>query len=122
MPPSAAIPSLPPVKAVDASQVRVRTGLSRRADRRNFTARMEVFSFAGDMAVTAWMLLLAYWVRFVSPLKQYGFFAERVEFTTYTGHILLGVVLMSALLVRFHTYSPQHLLSLSYVSNCIAKA
>jgi exopolysaccharide biosynthesis polyprenyl glycosylphosphotransferase len=119
---TAAIPSLPPVRAVAASEIRVRSGLDRRADRRDFAARMEIFSFIGDLAVTAWMLLLAYWVRFVSPLKGYGLFAEAVVFNDYLGHIFIGVALMGVLLVNFRTYNPQHLLSLTYVSNSIAKA
>ena len=119
---TAAIHSLPPVRAVHASEVRTRTGLDRRADRRNFAARMEVFSFVGDLAVTAWMLLLAFWVRFVSPVKKVGVFAEAVVFNDYLGHIFIGVALMGVLLVNFRTYNPQHLLSLTYVSNSIAKA
>ncbi len=114
--------SVPPVRAVHASEVRTRTGLDRRADRRNFAARMEVFSFIGDLAVTAWMLLLAYWCRFVSPLKNYGYFTESVVFNDYLGHLFIGVALMGVLLVNFRTYNPQHLLSLSYVSNSISKA
>lgn len=114
--------SIPPVVAVHASEVKTRTGLDRRADRRNFAARMEVFSFMGDLAVTGWMLLLAYWCRFVSPLKQYGFYTESVVLTDYVGHLLIGIALMGVLLVNFRTYNPQHLLSLSYVSNSIAKA
>jgi exopolysaccharide biosynthesis polyprenyl glycosylphosphotransferase len=114
--------STPPVRAVTASEVRTRTGLGRRADRRNFAARMEVFSFIGDLAVTAWMLLLAYWCRFVSPLKNYGFFTESVIFNDYLGHLFIGTALMGVLLVNFRTYNPQHLLSLGYVSNSIARA
>src|SRR6188768_994140 len=109
--------SIPPVRAVHASEVTVRTGLARRADRRNFAARMEVFSFAGDLAITAWMLLLAYWCRFVSPLKQYGFYTESVVFNDYLGHLFIGVALMAMLLVNFRTYNPQHLLSIVYVSS-----
>ena len=116
------ITSAPPVRAVHASEVRTRTGLERRADRRNFAARMEVFSFIGDLAVTAWMLLLAYWCRFVSPLRAFGFFTESVVFNDYLGHLFIGVALMGVLLVNFRTYNPQHLLSLTYVSNSIAKA
>ncbi len=116
------ITSLPPVRAVHASEVKTRTGLDRRADRRNFAARMEVFSFIGDLAVTAWMLLLAYWCRFVSPLKSFGLYTEAVHFNHYVGHLFIGVALMGVLLVNFRTYNPQHLLSLTYVSNSIAKA
>lgn len=116
------VPSIPPVQAVHASQVTVRTGLDRRADRRNFAARMEVFSFVGDLAITAWMLLLAYWCRFVSPLKQYGFYTESVVFNDYLGHLFIGVALMGMLLVNFRTYNPQHLLSIVYVSSSIARA
>lgn len=114
--------SVPPVAAVHASEVTSRTGLERRADRRNFAARMEVFSFIGDLAVTAWMLLLAYWCRFVSPLKHFGLYNESVIFNDYLGHLFIGVALMGVLLVNFRTYNPQHLLSLGYVSNSIAKA
>jgi exopolysaccharide biosynthesis polyprenyl glycosylphosphotransferase len=116
------VQSLPPVQAVHASQVTVRTGLDRRADRRNFAARMEVFSFMGDLAITAWMLLLAYWCRFVSPLKHYGFYTESVIFNDYLGHLFIGVALMGMLLVNFRTYNPQHLLSIVYVSGSIARA
>ncbi len=116
------IQSVPPVLAVDASEVRPRTGLNRRADRRNFTARMEMFSFVGDLAVTAWMLLLAYWCRFVSPLKSVGNYADAVVFNDYLGHLFIGIALMGMLLVNFRTYNPQHLLSLTYVSNSIARA
>jgi exopolysaccharide biosynthesis polyprenyl glycosylphosphotransferase len=116
------VPSIPPVKAVHASEVTVRTGLARRADRRNFAARMEVFSFIGDLAITAWMLLLAYWCRFVSPLRHVGFYTETVVFHHYLGHLFIGVALMGMLLVNFRTYNPQHLLSIVYVSSSIAKA
>lgn len=116
------ITSLPPVRAVHASEVKTRTGLGRRADRRNFAARMEVFSFIGDLAVVAWMLLLAYWCRFVSPLKSFGLYTETVHFNHYLGHLFIGVALMGVLLVNYRTYNPQHLLSLTYVSNSIAKA
>ncbi len=119
---TAALTSLPPVRAVAASDLTHRTGLERRADRRNFTARMEIVSFLGDLAVIAWMLLLAYWVRFVSPLQSRGYFAESVIFNDYLGHILTGIALMGVLLVHFRTYHPQHLLSLTGVSQSIAKA
>ena len=114
--------SIPPVRAVHASQISTRSGLERRADRRYFAARMEVFSFIGDVAVAAWMLLLAYWVRFVSPVRNFGFYTESVVINDYIGHLVIGVALMGVLLVNFRTYNPQHLLSLTYVSNSIAKA
>ncbi len=119
---AASLRSVPPVKAVHASEVTVRTGLARRADRRNFAARMEMYSFVGDLAITAWMLLLAYWCRFVSPLKHYGFFTETVVFHHYVGHLFIGVALMGVLLVNSRTYNPQYLLSLGYVSNAIGRA
>src|SRR5687767_12981758 len=97
--------SLPPVRAVHASQISTRTGLERRADRRDFAARMEVFSFAGDVAITGWMLLLAYWVRFVSPLRNFGLYTESVVINDYIGHLFIGVALMGVLLVKFRTYN-----------------
>ena len=114
--------SIPPVKPVSGAQTIGRTGLGRRADRRSFVARMEVFSFIGDLAVTAWMLLLAFWVRFQSPVRSVGLYDARVILNDYLGHILVGVALMGVLLVNFRTYNPRHLLSLGHTSQSIARA
>ncbi len=113
--------SVLPVVASAPGAIAERSGLARRADRRAFASRMVIFSFIGDLAVTAWMLLLAYWLRFRTPLQHVGTPAA-VSFEDYLGHLLIGVALMGILLVNFRTYNPRHLLSLSYASSSISRA
>jgi exopolysaccharide biosynthesis polyprenyl glycosylphosphotransferase len=113
---------VPPVAVGSGHAIAARDGLARRADRRNFAARMEVFSFIGDLAVTAWMLLLAFWIRFGTNVAKIGLFDHTVTLNDYLGHLLIGVALMGVLLANFRTYNPQHLLSLGYVSQAISKA
>ena len=88
--PQAAKPPAPPVKpTVAAATLPAKGAETRRVDRRSFSARLIVVSFAGDLIVAAAMLMLAYWVRFVSPVSIWSKADEMVTLSSYTGQIML---------------------------------
>jgi len=95
---------------------------TRRIDRRAFSSHLIVVSFAGDLLVVTAMLLLAYWVRFVSPVSIWIKADEMVTLGSYVGQVALGVTLMMALLINFRTFHPAHLLSFCTIASSIVKA
>ena len=123
MPPSAPPAALPvQAKPRPAPVVPAHGSETRRIDRRAFGARLIVFSFASDLLVVIAMLLLAYWVRFVSPVSVWLKADELVTLNSYVGQIALGATLMMALLINFRTYHPAHLLSFCTIAGSIVKS
>lgn len=98
------------------------TVLTRRTDRRAFSSRLVVISFMGDFIVALIMQLLAYWVRFVSPVSIWIKADEQVTLVSYFGQMTLGSILLMLLLIRFQTYLPGRLLSFCSLAGSIAKA
>lgn len=96
--------------------------VTRRVTRRTTAARLVMMSFTGDMLVGAAMLLLAYWVRFVSPVSRMVPTDEVITLRSYSGQIALGITLLMALLVNFRTYHPDRLLSFLALATSIVKA
>jgi exopolysaccharide biosynthesis polyprenyl glycosylphosphotransferase len=96
--------------------------LTRRTDRRSFSSRLVVISFIGDLLVALCMQLLAYWVRFVSPVSVWIKADEMVTLSSYFGQMMLGSTLLMVLLIRFRTYQPGRLLSFCSLAGSIAKA
>ena len=115
---------MPPVKTAARAPVVLpaRGGETRRVDRRAFSSRLVVQSFTIDLLVVTLMLVLAYWVRFVSLLSVWILADETVTITAYFGQIALGVTLMMALLIKFRTYHPARLLSFVSLATSIVKA
>ncbi len=95
---------------------------TRRVDRRAFSALLVGVSFAGDLLVATAMLVLAYWVRFVSPVSIWIKADETVTLSSYVGQITLGLTLLMVLLIHFRTYHPGRLLSFCSLAGSIVKA
>jgi exopolysaccharide biosynthesis polyprenyl glycosylphosphotransferase len=85
--------------------------------------RLVVGAFVSDLLAVTFALLAAQWIRFETPLANFGVKAEdSMVMMDYFGHIVLGVALMMAVLVNFHVYSRESLLSITQTMRGIVKA
>ena len=64
-----------------------------------------VLSFIGDSIVAFLALAASSWLRFESPLADWGVGARSVHWTSYRGHLLLGLALFSVLCLHFRIYT-----------------
>lgn len=80
-------------------------------------------AFIVDLLVVASTLLLAQWIRFETPIAGLGLPVEDVfHASDYIGHIVLGVLLMMGILVNFHLYTRENLLSFTRTLRILFKS
>jgi exopolysaccharide biosynthesis polyprenyl glycosylphosphotransferase len=77
-------------------------------------------AFVGDFLVILAALLLTFFIRFQSPIREWGFDARPV-LSDYLGYILLAAVLYEGMLCYGGVYGHRHLLRLRAVTACILK-
>lgn len=76
-----------------------------------------------DFFAVTFALVLAQWIRFGTPLSQVGIATDDVmRLSQYSGHILLGSVLMSMTLTNFRFYSRENLLSYTNTLRLVFKS
>ena len=85
-----------------------------RHDREVTRERLILVSFAGDLLVTVGGFLVAFWLRFQTPLMNLGApqwdgVPAGMDLDQYVPHLVLGVALMMALLGNFRMYSPSYI-------------
>lgn len=78
-------------------------------------------SFLGDAAMVFVALMLAYLLRFESPLRDVGVDHPEMDLRAYLGHVVLGSVLMLGLLVNFRIHDPRNFLAIRRTFALIAK-
>lgn len=85
--------------------------------------RLVAGAFAVDSLAVATALLLAHWMRFETPLVNVGNPSDTpVRVLKYTGHIIVGVILMMTILSNFRLYSREILLSYTNTLRVIFKS
>src|ERR1700757_5335279 len=87
---------------------------------REFGRQILAIAFVGDFFVILTGLLLTFFNRFQSPIREWGFNAQPV-LTDYLGYILLAAVLYEGMLCYGGVYDHRHLLRLRTVTGCILK-
>ena len=70
-----------------------------------FAAWMVGISFVGDILATVVALLLAFWVRFHTPLREFGRTDYTMVLEAYRGHIVFLSITFLLLLAYFELYS-----------------
>jgi exopolysaccharide biosynthesis polyprenyl glycosylphosphotransferase len=80
-----------------------------RHDRVTMRERIIVLSFLGDAFVVVLALLAAYWLRFATPLVNYGVVELEMSLAEYLPHIVLGSGFMLALLCGFRLYATAYI-------------
>ncbi len=80
-----------------------------RHERRRTREKIVVTAIAGDIVFSLLALLAAYWLRFVSPMVNYGVVHLDMTLEDYLPHTVLGTVLMIVLLGNFRLYSAANL-------------
>ena len=68
-------------------------------------------SFVGDALVVFGALLLSFLIRFESILSEVGVSDMSITLTSYSGHIIIGGVVMLALLANFRFHDPRNFLA-----------
>lgn len=85
--------------------------------------RLVAGAFASDLLAVTACLMLAQWLRFATPLVNFGTPSDvNILMLDYAGHIVLGVFLMMWLLVQFRLYSRETLLSFPATLRTVFKA
>jgi len=80
-------------------------------------------AFVVDFLAVTMALLLAHWLRFETALVEFGTPSDSpIRVLNYTGHIILGVVLMMTILTNFRLYSRENLLSYTNTLRVIFKS
>jgi exopolysaccharide biosynthesis polyprenyl glycosylphosphotransferase len=87
---------------------------------REFGRQILAIAFVGDFFVILTGLLLTFFIRFQSPIREWGFNAQPV-LSDYLGYILLAAVLYEGMLCYGGVYNHRHLLRLRTVTACILK-
>ena len=120
-PPSAAAASIIPhfatVPAEEAGQFTLRQRQRVWVTHRKLIAA----SFLGDTFMVVLGLMVAWWLRFNTVLRDVGVAHESLNFADYGGHFLLGSLLYLLLLVNFRLHDPRHFLSLRRTVGIILK-
>jgi exopolysaccharide biosynthesis polyprenyl glycosylphosphotransferase len=81
-------------------------------------------SFTGDVIATLLGLLLAFWVRFETPMRALGHTALRMELSQYQGHFIFLTVTLSIIFCYSDVYGtgrPQRLRKVNalIITNCL---
>src|ERR1700740_2024912 len=87
---------------------------------RELGRQMVAITFVGDFFVILTALLLTFFIRFQSPIREWGFDA-RPLLSDYLGYILLAAVLYEGMLCYGGVYDHRHLLRLRAVTANILK-
>jgi exopolysaccharide biosynthesis polyprenyl glycosylphosphotransferase len=87
---------------------------------RELGRQLVAITFVGDFFVILAGLLLTFFIRFQSPIREWGFDARPV-LGDYLGYILLASVLYEGMLCYGGVYDHRHLLRLRAVTACILK-
>src|SRR5258708_11114232 len=87
---------------------------------RELGRQLVAITFMGDFFVIVAGLLLTFFIRFQSPIREWGFDARPV-LGDYLGYILLASVLYEGMLCYGGVYDHRHLLRLRAVTACILK-
>lgn len=85
--------------------------------------RLVAGAFVVDLLMVAAALLVAQWIRYETPVSQFGVPVEDLfRAQDYIGHLVLGIVLMMAVLVNFRFYSRENLLSFTNTLRIVFKS
>jgi exopolysaccharide biosynthesis polyprenyl glycosylphosphotransferase len=87
---------------------------------RELGRQLVAITFVGDFFVILAGLLLTFFIRFQSPIREWGFDAQPA-LSDYLGYILLATVLYEGMLCYGGVYDHRHLLRLRAVTACILK-
>jgi len=89
----------------------------------NLAERLLLTALACDTAVAACALVLAFWLRFRTPLAGYGTPETRVfSLRDYAGYITFGVFSLISMLFYFNVYDRRRLLRYRHTGERIVKA
>ncbi len=72
---------------------------------RRITLELITGAMLGDVIVVFLALAASSWLRFGSPLADWGVDGRTVQWTGYLGHMVLGTVLFSLIAVHFNIYT-----------------
>src|SRR5690606_30045878 len=75
----------------------------------------------GDAAMVFVALMLAYVLRFESPLREFGVDHPGMDLQAYLGHVVFGGVLMLGLLANFRIHDPRNFLAIRRTFALVAK-
>lgn len=85
--------------------------------------RLVAGTFAADFFLVTFSLMFAQWLRFETPISQFGVQAEEsMVMADYFGHFAVGVAIMMAALINFRVYSRESLLSFTATMRNLVKA
>jgi exopolysaccharide biosynthesis polyprenyl glycosylphosphotransferase len=85
--------------------------------------RLVAISSVGDAVVVLASLILAYWLRFETALSQFGVpELKALTMIDYSGHFLVGLGIMLAILTNFRLYERRNFLSIQRSSGIIIKS
>jgi lipopolysaccharide/colanic/teichoic acid biosynthesis glycosyltransferase len=79
---------------------------------RQLPHRMAFVCFAGDAVVVLACLLVAFWLRFGTILRQFGVEAPRITLANYYSYIICGVVSLLLVMAQKQVYERNYLLDL----------
>ncbi|HVU26000.1 MAG TPA: exopolysaccharide biosynthesis polyprenyl glycosylphosphotransferase [Opitutus sp.] len=89
---------------------------------RRLVSRLLVAALVGDALVVFLALLCSSWLRFESPVAQWGGGTGYLHWSDYWGHIVFGTVLFSFVCFHFDLYTPPRMLRLRAVSAAILRS
>jgi exopolysaccharide biosynthesis polyprenyl glycosylphosphotransferase len=109
--------------APSASASPLLLGHSAGADSRSRLRELQIVSFLGDALAVFVGLALASWLRFETPLSQFGSAASaRIAWGDYLRHMVFGTGLFLLLLAGFRLYGSPQLLRLRQAGGILLKA
>jgi exopolysaccharide biosynthesis polyprenyl glycosylphosphotransferase len=95
---------------------------SARAGNRRWSPRLQLVALMGDTVVVFLALLFSSWLRFGTPMADFGFGASAVRWTEYCGHAAVGTLLFIVLLPHRQLYDLHRLLRLRQTIPSIVQA
>ncbi|MEO0414533.1 MAG: hypothetical protein AAF226_06240, partial [Verrucomicrobiota bacterium] len=85
--------------------------------------KLTILSFMGDFLVVCLSLAAGFALRFKSGWFQFGIIDEQgINFLNYTGHFLVGAILMMLVLTNFRIYTREMLLSFNKALQILVKS
>ncbi len=89
---------------------------------RRLSLRLLVAALFGDAVVVFLALAASSWLRFESPLANWGADARSLHWRDYWGHIVFGTVLFSFVCFQLQVYTASNLLRFRLLSSAILRA
>ena len=84
--------------------------------------KLVAMSFFGDLSVVLLCLMLAYFIRFETWMREIGVVDADISVSGYCGHVLLGSAVLMFLLTNFRLHDPRNFLAVRRTLAIIVKS